>query len=293
MIEPFIAAGAVMLASLTGAIFVHQTARKFLEERLAYLVSFSAGVFLVTAGALALETLELFGSTLVAIGWIGAGYVIAWGVHYLLPETHHHHDTDCHRGHAGARKLIVGDGIHNIADGIILVTAFAVSPALGLAVTVSVLVHEALQEVSEFFVLRQAGYRVRTALLVNFAVSSTLLIGVGVGLFALQTLLLEGILLALSAGFFLHVVVHDLLPKRSAHAGHNSRLAEHVLLVALGVMAMASIQVLAGGAHIHGDGHDHAEHESHDEHEEHADENIDSHFEEGHVDELEQHEIHI
>lgn len=267
MWEPVLAAFVVMLASLSGVLFVHSTARQFLEERLSYLVSFSAGVFLVTAGALALETLELFSSWLVALGWIAAGYVLAWGLHYLLPETHHHHDGDCHRSHGGARKLLVGDGIHNIADGIILVPAFAVAPALGVAVTVSVLVHEALQEISEFFVLRQAGYSTRRALTLNFAVSGTILIGVLIGYLALSSLALEGVLLALSAGFFFHVVVHDLLPRRVQHSS-DSQLAEQLLLVALGVIAMASVQVLASGAHIHGADTEHEhEHEQADVHE--------------------------
>lgn len=283
MIETLLGAGFVMLASLAGVVFTIGTARAFLEKHLAFLVSFSAGVFLVTAGALALEAFEIFDSLVVGAVVVGIGYVLAWGLHALLPETHHHHDPSCTHRHGGARKLIIGDAIHNVADGVILVTAFAVSPALGLAVTASVLIHEVLQEISEFFVLRQAGYSIKQALLINFAVSSTILIGAGLGYLALASHELEGVLLAVSAGFFFHVVLHDLLPKR--HRPETAMyFGYHVVLVMAGVLLMGSVASALGDSHTHGDAdHDHAEHdeEHHDEDEHEAGEH---HADEGHVD---------
>ena len=73
-----------------------------------------------------------------------------------------------------------------------------------------------------FFVLRQAGYSVIKALTVNFAASSTILIGVALGYVALDSHEIEILLLAFSSGFFLHVVFHDLLPKPTDHQNKNS-----------------------------------------------------------------------
>lgn len=255
IIEILMAAGVIMLASLSGVAFVHGVARQFLEERLSFLVSFSAGVFLVTAGALTLEVFEIFSLTLAtAIGLILSGYGLAWVLETLVPESHHHHDPACADGHthgrAGATKLLVGDAIHNIGDGIILVPAFLVSPALGIAVTVSVFIHETLQEISEFFVLKQAGFSTARALMINFAISSTILVGVGLSYFAVVTHELEGILLAVSAGFFLHVVIHDLLPKRAQHETVGAFMV-HVGLVALGLGLMALVNLSLGEQHAH------------------------------------------
>lgn len=276
LIEIFVAALSVMMASLVGVLFVHKVAAEFLETRLAYLVSFSAGVFLVVAGALALESFHLIDSPLIAAALIAGGYLLAWLVHYLWPETHHHHDDACPKSHGGAKRLIIGDAIHNIGDGIILVPAFMASPALGVAVTASIVIHEALQEISEFFVLRRAGYSTRQALLINFAVSSTILVGVALSYFALTTVAVEGALLAVAAGFFLNVVLHDLFPSRKTH-GAGSVLVEHVLILAIGVIAMASVNVLLGDMHVHGDGHDHGDEEAYDHADEHADERVDEH----------------
>ncbi len=283
LLEVLLAALFIMVASLVGVVFVTSLAQQFLEQRLSFLVAFSAGVFLVTSGALSLHVFEIYEGTLwLAIGLIVVGYGLAWILEVLLPETHHHHDPTCDHGHGkGARKLMVGDAVHNIADGIILVPAFMVSPALGLAVTVSIFIHEALQEVSEFFVLKQAGYSTKRALALNFAISSTILIGVGLSYLALASHNLEGLLLALSAGFFLHVVLHDLLPKRGQHETAGAFL-RHVVVVVVGLLLMASVTTALGESHGHG-GEDHSEHadesgvgdvhpDDHDDHSDHDEE---------------------
>jgi zinc and cadmium transporter len=256
IIGALLAALVVMITSLVGIVFVQKTAAKFLEDKLSFLVSFSAGVFLITSGALAFEVFELATSLWVGVLLISLGYFLAWLLQVMLPETHHHHEPNsCGHSHAKARNLIIADGIHNMADGVILVTAFSVSPALGLAVTTSVVIHEALQEVSEFFVLKKAGYTSRQALLINFAVSSTILIGVALGYFALASHGLEVFLLAISAGFFLHVVIHDLLPKKSHHESVSS-FAKHIALVATGALIMGFIANALSEGHVHGDSHE-------------------------------------
>lgn len=255
--EIIIAAGVIMSASLVGVLFTAKVAREFLTSRLSFLVSFSAGVFLVTAGALALEVFEIYeGALWQGITLILVGYGLAWSVEKLLPESHHHHDPhdpDCHtHNKAGARKLLIGDAIHNIGDGIILVPAFLASPAIGLAVAASIFIHETLQEISEFFVLKQAGYSTKRALVLNFLTASTIFIGVGLSYYAVASHELEGLLLAVSAGFFIHVVVHDLLPRPHQHET-TRRFMQHLLLVAVGLMLMAGIASALGESHAHGD----------------------------------------
>lgn len=274
--ESLVAALLVMVVSLVGVVTTLRFAQRFLENRLPFLVSFSAGVFLVTAGALALEVVHIFDSYLTAVLLILSGYIVAWGLHALLPETHHHHDTDCHRTHGGARKLLIGDGIHNVTDGIVLVSAFLTAPVLGVAVTVSIVIHETLQELSEYFVLRQAGYSVVRALGINFLVSSTLLLGVVGGYYLVNTFAIEGVLLAISSGFFLQVVAHDLWPTRRVHATVG-RLAAQLGMVAVGVAIMTGVNWWLGDDHAHGESEDVHEHdEAHLDDDQHHDEVVTS-----------------
>jgi len=285
MFEAILGAGVVMVVSLTGVLFTLGKARAWFEKNLSFLVSFAGGVFLVTAGALTLEVLEIADAWWQGAGLIVLGYIFALVLHKLLPETHHHHDTDCHHSHRKAKKLIVGDAIHNVADGIVLVVAFSVSPALGLGVLLSIVIHEALQEVSEFFVLRQAGYSVKKALAINFAVSSTILLGVGLGYFALASHELEVLLLALSAGFFFNVVLHDLLPKRSEH---GASWLTQIAVVLAGVLVMAGAQWVVGAGHEHG--HDHDEEHAHQENDHDHDEDGHHDHDDDHHDEDEHHD---
>jgi len=279
--ELWIAVFVIMLASLSGIIFVNRFSGKFLEERLPFLISFSAGVFLVTAGALALEVFSITPSFYIGAVLIFVGYLLAWSFNKIFPETHHHHDETCVDKEGAARRIIVGDAIHNIADGIILIAAFTASSALGLAVAISIVIHETLQEISEFFVLRRAGYSSKKALLINFAVSSAVIVGVLIGYFALASHGLEIVLLSISVGFFLQVVVHDLMPRKSHHET-NDNFQIHVLLVVVGIILMGTISLLLGDTHEHGqdDGHGHSHESVIDDHD--HDYEDEHHYDDGH-----------
>jgi zinc and cadmium transporter len=248
--EVIIAALGVMVVSLGGVIFWSHRAKHFVEKRLPYLISFSAGVFLVTAGILGFEVFDIAPNFLTAAVFIALGYLLAWGLQWVWPEVHHHHNDDCGVKKQGARKLILGDALHNVTDGIVLVSAFAVSSVAGVVATVSIMIHEFLQELSEYFVLRAAGYPMSRALLINFSVSATVLIGVVLGYVALMIHDLEVFLLALSAGFFLHVVLHDLLPRPDHHETRQGFLW-HVTVLFAGVCLMGLINILLGDTHEH------------------------------------------
>jgi zinc transporter ZupT len=262
-------------------------AENFLEKNLGKFISFAGGVFLVASLFLAAEVFHLIPNVLMGVGLILVGYAAAWAMHYLIPESHHHHNETCGKS---AKKLIVGDAIHNIGDGIILVPAFMISTALGWTVALSIIAHEAIQEISEFFVLRRAGYSVKKALSINFVVSSTILIGVGIGMLALATAEVEGLLLALTSGFFLHVVFHDLLTKRDPATSTHS-MASHVLLVIIGAALMFGINTALGDAHVHGTGdhsHDHG-HEHEDGHDHGDDHHLDHSDKDAHSEEHHDH----
>ena len=246
--EIIIASFFIMSASLAGVLFTNRLAKDFLSTRLHLLISFSAGVFLVTAGALAFEVFEIITEPFLAALLIALGYLAAIVLHHSLPETHHHHDEDCHNS-LGAKKILVGDAIHNVADGFILVPAFLGGPVLGITVTISIFVHEFLQEIAEFFVLKQAGFSTKKALLSNLAVSSTILIGVALSYLALYSERLEGVFLAVSAGFFTHIVIHDLFPRKQSSATKSYAVA--LVMVAIGAILMFTINSVLSESHSH------------------------------------------
>lgn len=226
---------AIMLASLIGAISVWKKLGTTIEKNLHYLVSFSAGVFLFIAYELGHEAEWS--------AWIVLGVASSLLLFKIIPDFHHHHDGDASdHGHSrlDARRIIVSDAIHNIGDGILLAASFSVSIALGLATSLSVFIHEIIQEISEFFVLKQAGFDTKKALILNFLTSATILIGAIGGYFLLEKFeAIEHPLLGITAGAFFVIVVHDLIPHSIQSIKTKKHVSQHVLWFVFGAILIS------------------------------------------------------
>ena len=248
MIEILLASFVIMLASLAGKITTWRWAGSTVERNIDFFTSFSAGVFLIVAYHLATETIEHTASAAVGFAWIVVGALTVWLLFKFLPVLHHHDMGHAHTGHRiDPRRLLFSDGLHNIGDGLVLAAAFAASGALGLAAALSIFFHELVQEISEFFVLREGGYSVQRALTLNFAVSSTILVGALGGFFLLELFeIIEAPLLGLSAGAFLVVVLGDLIPHSIKASHERSHMFKHLLWFILGAFLMFGVSLFGG-----------------------------------------------
>jgi len=251
VIEIIIASLIIMLASLLGVVFAWKTMKDFVEKNMGLLVSFSSGVFLVIVFSLGLEIFEhSAGNLLWPVIWVLSGMVGITLLFKILPGFHHHHDESHeheHHSHIDARKIVLSDAVHNIGDGILLASSFAVSLQVGIAVAVSIFVHECVQTISQFFVLRGAGYSFFKALRINFFASSSVLIGSLGGFFLLEKFeSLEIPLLAISAGAFLVVVVQDLIPESIRHSKNKNNYFHHIIFFLLGLTVMSVVKFLFG-----------------------------------------------
>lgn len=248
MILLLLACAAVMLASLVGVFFISSGAGAFFGRNMGYLVSFSAGVFLIIAYGLSTETLEHAPTISQGLLYIFLGALGIWTLFKCLPGLHDHPEHGHTHSHPiDPRRVLMSDAFHNVGDGILLAASFAASPALGVAATTSVFVHELLQETSEFFVLRASGYTVGRALLWSFAVSCTILVGALGGYFFLDLFeSLEPVLLGISAGAFLVVVLSDLIPHSVRDAKSSSHYAAHLAWFVLGAFLMFMLATYLG-----------------------------------------------
>ncbi len=256
---PYILAAAfvIMLASLAGAVFAWRVLGEWLSSRLRYLIALAAGVFTVVVFDLMTEVVAHEGLSYSVIAAFLLGGIVLEVITRLLPKGTHHHHGPHHHKHSGldARRMLIGDGVHNVHDGIILVPAFMVSPVVGFGTAIGILLHELVQEVSEFFVLREAGYSVRKALLLNFLVSTTILIGVALAVVLVTIESLVYPLIAFSAGGFLYIVLRDLLPSIIRHAREEHQAVRDTLLFFVGASLMALISVAVPHAHHHENEH--------------------------------------
>jgi len=261
LLELIAASFLIMLASLAGKITVWKFAGDIIERNLDYLVSFAAGVFLILVFGLSQEVITEAASPTIGFAWFIVGLILVWLATKLIPETHFHYHPDedsdepIKNNKLDARRLLIGDSMHNIGDGILLATAFLVTPALGFAAAVSIFFHEIVQEVSEFFILRQAGYTTNGALKINFVTSGTILIGSFGGYFFLSHFaLLEVPVLGFAAGALIALLLQDIIPHSVKHAREKKCAHKHIAAALIGSLLMFGIvQITGEHSHEHHD----------------------------------------
>lgn len=174
-----------------------------------------------------------------------AGMVVFFVLEKYLRWHHHHHDevhdacADCEPKKKPLGTLVlVGDGMHNFIDGAVIAASFLVSPALGVATTLAVFLHEIPQEISDFALLLHGGFSRARALFWNFVSALTALLGAGV-FFATSSLFenIEPLAIAFTAGGFIYIAAADLIPElhETKHPG-RSLMQLIALLVGIGLM---------------------------------------------------------
>ena len=242
---PLAAALAVIAASLTGAAFASRRIGVWTERNLKYLVASSIGVFAVVAWHLLHESVEHEGFVPTAIAAVLGALAIGL-VARILPDAHHHHSVDPGHGHStlDARRLLVGDALHNFGDGLLLVPAFALGLEAGLAATAAILFHEIVQEISEFFVLKEAGYSTRRALALNALSSSSILLGLAASYALSSVEEIEGLIASFAAAGFIYVVLRDLLPHTVRAARKDRNVVPYALVFVIGLVAMTVVSSL-------------------------------------------------
>lgn len=246
-LQLFIAGGIISLASLTG-IFANQVFLKgFFTKYSRYLVSFATGIFAVLVYSLISEIFH-DGVTTHTLITIAAGFLFFEGLTTILRGAHHHHGQIEAHSHTkiDARKMLLGDSLHNIGDGLLLVPLFMANVFVGSAAIIGILIHEIVQELAEFFVLKEAGYSTKKALLLNLATALTIFIGIGIGLFVSN---IEGVailLLAFTAGGFLHIILRDFIPSIVRSVRYECHPAPHFIFLIVGLLLMLFVSMFHG-----------------------------------------------
>lgn len=174
------------------------------------------------------------------------GGVVLFFVLEKLVLWRHCHDHGCEAHRSSGLLIVLGDGLHNFADGILIAAAFLASAPLGISTALATLAHEIPQETGDFAILLDSGYSRGKALLLNALSALATLLGTALGYLWLDTAReLVPLVLAVSAGSFVYIATADLIPGLHRQA----RLAGSVQQVALLLAGVATIALLGGHAH--------------------------------------------
>lgn len=233
-----LAVGGVSLISLIG-IFTLSLKRGFLERITLFLVSLAAGALIGDVFFHILpEVVEEKGFDTNISLMILTGLLSFFILEKVIHWRHCHKPTSEKHPHPLAFSNLIGDGIHNFIDGLIIGASFLSSPEIGIATTLAVLLHEIPQEIGDFGILVYAGIKKSNALLFNFF--SALLAFVGAYLALALGERSEELalgLLAFAAGSFIYIAVADLFPELK-HESKIEKSTLQLLMILLGLGLM-------------------------------------------------------
>lgn len=219
----------------------------FLKERLlnkilTVLISLSAGTLIGGAFLHLLpEAIQKTGiatqNLLKVFLFLLLGFCIFFILEQFIGWHHHHsasHDEECEIKPFNY-LILIGDGLHNFIDGLIIAGSFVVQPVVGIVTTGIVALHEIPQELGDFGVLVYGGFNKMRALFFNFLSALPAIIGGVVGYFFSRWIGgLALYLLPFAAGNFIYIASSDLIPE--IKLGENLRKAWiHFIFFLIGI----------------------------------------------------------
>ncbi|HEY5682606.1 MAG TPA: ZIP family metal transporter [Sulfuricaulis sp.] len=147
-------------------------------------------------------------------------------------------DVERARDAAAGKLILIGDGIHNMVDGVLIAAAFLTDIHLGVITSIAVIAHEIPQELGDFAILLQSGYRRGRALLYNALTGLTTIIGGVVAFFFLSLAnLLVPYVLAIAASSFIYIAVADLIPGLHKRPEFSATV-QQMALIGLGIFVI-------------------------------------------------------
>ncbi|MFI3136576.1 MAG: ZIP family metal transporter [Methylococcaceae bacterium] len=162
-------------------------------------------------------------------------------------HDHDHSHQHAHTHQAAGTLILVGDGIHNFVDGILIAAAFLTDVQLGIVTSLAVATHEIPQEVGDFAILLESGYSKSKALFYNVLASLTTVLGGVLAYFSLEDLQDRlPYFLALAASSFIYIAVADLIPSLHKKTDMKTSLQQIALIIA-GVVLISLLHNFAHG----------------------------------------------
>ena len=210
------------------------------------MVSFSAGALFGDAFIHLLpEAAENYGFGVEISLFIIAGITFSFVVEKFI-HWRHCHNLNCeeHKHQPFVIMNLFGDAVHNFIDGIIIAASFLVSVPVGVATSLAVFLHEIPQEIGDFGVLIHGGFSRKKALVYNFLISLTALIGAVVTIIVgMRAEWLIMFLVPFAAGSFIYIAGSDLIPELHKEVSAKKSIVQLVAFI-LGIAIMAALMIL-------------------------------------------------
>ncbi len=246
----------VFIVSLVSVIFAipFLMKKKISNRVLLFLLSVSVGVLLATVF---IDFLPEAVSHKYTLG-LALNLLLGFLVMFILEKfVHCHHNNQCEKedcGHGHAYNLapinLIGDGIHNFIDGLVIAGSYAANVTLGIAATISIIFHEVPQEIADFGVLLYSGMSKKKALIFNFLSALTAIMGTFFGLILVGRLHgFTEFIIPFAAGNFIYIAASNLVPQLHRQCKLKDTFL-HVLAIVMGIGIIILVTIY-GPAHGH------------------------------------------
>ncbi|MBS3123731.1 ZIP family metal transporter [Candidatus Woesearchaeota archaeon] len=237
----------VSLISFIGALSLFFKTKK-LSHILLILVSLSAGSLFGGAFLHLLpEIVEKKGFTIAVSLQVLFGLVLFFILEKII-HWHRCHQTHLHEGHKNEHiglLNLVGDGMHNFLDGLIISGSYLLDIHLGLVTTIAVVLHEIPQEIADFGVLIYSGYSKAKALFFNFASAAIAILGAIVGLaLGAKSEIYVDMIIPIAVGGFIYIAGSNLVPELHKECQLFKESVWHLLGFLLGIVLMLILSLI-------------------------------------------------
>ena len=199
------------VGTIVGGSLLLMCSRLARDKFLSAMVSYAAGTLLAVSFLRLLPEALKIEDPGPVMGTVLFGVVLFFLLEKLL-IWRHCHDHDCEVHSTGGPLIVIGDSVHNFVDGILIAAAFLTDFSLGITTAIAIIIHEVPQEVGDFSILLDHGYKKSKAMGLNILSSLTSVIGAILGYAALDYLRPAiPYVLALSAASFIYIATVDLI----------------------------------------------------------------------------------
>ncbi len=233
------------LLSLVG-VTVILFSRNRLSRLVMFLVSLSAGTLLGDSFIHLLPEAveEAARSESVWFGVI-AGIMIFFILEKIVHWRHCHLQPGKEHPHPIGAMNLVGDGLHNLIDGLLIGGSFLASVPLGIVTTIAVIAHEIPQELGDFGTLIHAGYKPKKALWLNLFSGLASVVGAVIAIIIGSQA--EGFIewiIPITAGGFIYIATSDLIPELKKESRISQTLRQ-LLGIGLGLGLMVILKLFS------------------------------------------------
>lgn len=233
----------ISLISLVGVVTL-SLSDSLLRKILLFLVSFAAGSLFGGAFFHLIPEAVEGSEALTASVYVMLGIIIFFMLEKFMHWRHCHVPTSKSHPHPVGMMNLVGDGLHNFIDGLIIAASYIASIPLGIATTLAVILHEVPQEIGDFGVLIHAGYEKTKALMFNFISALAAVLGALVALvIGAKTGGFASAIVPITAGGFIYIAGSDLIPELQKECAPSKSLLQLIALL-LGIAVMILLTFL-------------------------------------------------